>query len=90
MGEITALLRELGADDGPLGLDQLDTVGFSALAEAGITLVDSTPITMAARDIKTPQEIELIKVNGAIGDAMSATSSAPSARASVSTSCWRR
>ncbi len=68
--ELKTLLRELGADDGPLGLDQLDTVGFNALANAGIEVVDSTAITMGARDIKTPQEIGLIKINGAIGDAM--------------------
>jgi Xaa-Pro aminopeptidase len=35
-----------------------------------IDLVDSSPVTIAARDVKTPQEVELMKLNGAIGDAM--------------------
>jgi Xaa-Pro aminopeptidase len=69
-GDLRQLLRELGADEGPLGLDRLDTFGFTALHEAGIALVDSSRITMAARDVKTPQEIELLKINGAIGDAI--------------------
>ncbi len=68
--DLKALLRELGADDGPLGLDRLDTFGFAALHAAGIDLVDSSAITMAARDVKTPQEVELLKINGAVGDAI--------------------
>lgn len=68
--EMAALLRELGVADGPLGLDRLDTHGFLALSAAGIRLVDSAAITAAARDVKTPQEIELLKICGAIGDAI--------------------
>ena len=67
--DLMSLLRELGAGDGPLGLDRLDTFGFLALRDL-VPLVDSSGITMAARDIKTPQEIELLKINGAIGDAI--------------------
>lgn len=68
--ELRDLLGELGAADGPLGLDRLDTFGFHALQTAGIRLVDSSAITGAARDVKTPQEVELLKLNGTIGDAM--------------------
>ncbi len=68
--EMAALLRELGVAEGPLGLDRLDTHGFLALTAAGIRLVDSAAITAAARDVKTPQEIELLKISGAIGDAI--------------------
>jgi Xaa-Pro aminopeptidase len=68
-GDLMSLLRELGAANGPLGLDRLDTFGFLALRDL-VPLVDSSGITMAARDVKTPQEIELLKINGAIGDAI--------------------
>jgi Xaa-Pro aminopeptidase len=70
VANVQQLLRELGADDGPLGLDRLDTVGFTALHEAGVPLVDSSAVTMAAREVKTPQEVELLKLNGPIGDAV--------------------
>jgi Xaa-Pro aminopeptidase len=70
VADLQQLLRELGVGDGPLALDRLDTFGFTALREAGIELVDSSGVTMAARDVKTPQEIELLKINGAIGDAI--------------------
>jgi Xaa-Pro aminopeptidase len=70
VGDLIQLLRELGADQGPLALDRLDTFGFTALRDAGIGLIDSSGVTTAARDVKTPQEIELLKINGAIGDAI--------------------
>jgi Xaa-Pro aminopeptidase len=70
VADLQQLLRELGADGGPLGLDRLDTFGFAALRDAGIDLIDTSGITMAARDVKTPWEIELLKINGAIGDAI--------------------
>jgi Xaa-Pro aminopeptidase len=67
---IRALLRELGLEGERLAVDKLDTVGFLALQAEGIALCDSGPATVDAREVKTPEEVALFKVNGAIGDAM--------------------
>ncbi len=69
-GEIRCVLAELGLEDEPLGVDRLDTPGFLALQEKGVRLVDSGPATVDAREVKTPEEIELFRVNGRIGDEM--------------------
>jgi len=68
--EIRDTLAELGLADEPLGVDKLDTPGFHALAELGIRTVDTSPVTVDAREVKTPEEVELMKINGSIGDAM--------------------
>ena len=49
-----------------LAVDRLGTPGFLALEREGITIVDSAPVTMAAREIKTPEEIDLLELNGRI------------------------
>jgi Xaa-Pro aminopeptidase len=69
-GEVRAVLAELGLEGEPLGVDRLDTPGFLALQEKGIRVVDSGPPTVDAREVKTPEEIELFRVNGRIGDEM--------------------
>ena len=69
-GEIRALLAELGLEGEPLGVDRLDTPGFLALHEKEVRLVDSGPATVDAREVKTPEEIELFRINGRIGDEM--------------------
>ena len=63
-------LRELGLEGEPLAVDKLDTPGWLALQDEGIRILDVSPATIDAREIKTGQEIELCKINGAIGDAM--------------------
>ena len=35
-----------------------------------LTLVDPGPATVDAREVKTPEEVELFKINGGIGDFM--------------------
>jgi Xaa-Pro dipeptidase len=71
--ETTAALRELGVasgrpgvSSGQLAVDRLGTPGFLALQREGIAIVDSAPVTTAAREIKTPGEIALLEYNGAI------------------------
>jgi Xaa-Pro aminopeptidase len=49
-----------------LAVDRLGTPGYLALQSEGITLVDSAPVTTAAREIKTPEEIHLFELNGTI------------------------
>ena len=65
--EVTAALRELGVDAGaPLAVDRLGTPGFLALQREGVRLIDSAPVTTEAREVKTPEEVELLELNGRI------------------------
>lgn len=65
-------MKDLGVSNEILAVDRLDPFGFLALQEKGIRIVDAAPITVAAREVKTPEEIDLFKINGAIGDVMMA------------------
>jgi Xaa-Pro dipeptidase len=69
-GEIMDAAAELGLAGEPLAVDRLDTPGFSALLDAGVELADSGPVTMDAREVKTPEELEVVRRNGTIGDEM--------------------
>ncbi len=69
---IRAVLRELGLERERLAVDRLDTPGFLGLQEEGIPIVDVGPAMVDAREVKTPEEIQLFAVNGEIGDAMMA------------------
>lgn len=64
--ETVAALKELGVDGRRLAVDRLGTAGFLALKREGIALSDSAPVTTAAREIKTPEEIALLEANGLI------------------------
>ncbi len=67
---IRSVLGELGLAHARLAVDKLDTVGFLALQAEGIALCDPGPATVDAREVKTPEEVALFKINGTIGDAM--------------------
>jgi Xaa-Pro aminopeptidase len=62
-GTIDAM-RELGASGSVVAVDRLGTPGFLALEGAGVTIVDSAPVTQRAREVKTPQEVALFELNG--------------------------
>ena len=70
--EIKATMAELGCAGEPLALDKLDGFGFMALQELGIEVRDSSPATVDSREIKTPEEVQLMILNAGIGDAMMA------------------
>jgi Xaa-Pro aminopeptidase len=71
--EAVAALRELDVTTKRVGVDRLGTPGFLALREAGLSLVDSSPITQEAREIKTPEETAAFRETGAlVVDALSA------------------
>jgi len=63
---IEEAMRDLGIGGRILGVDRLGTPGFLALQRAGFTIVDSAPATQAAREVKTPGEIALMRRNGAL------------------------
>ena len=65
-GEIAATMHELGLRGRRLALDRLGTPGILALQRLGLELVDAAPATMAARHVKTPEEIALLRANGAL------------------------
>ncbi len=67
---IRATLEELGLRGERLAVDRCDAAGFLALQAEGIELADAGPATVDAREVKTPEEIQLMILNGAIGDAM--------------------
>ena len=67
---LRSVLREMGLDRERLAVDRLDTIGFLALQAEGFTVVDASPATVDAREVKTPEEVQLMAVNGGIGDAM--------------------
>ena len=64
--EIVEAMRELGVGGEPLAVDRLGTPGFLALQHEGVTFIDSAPVTQAAREVKTPEEIRLFEINGAM------------------------
>jgi Xaa-Pro dipeptidase len=64
--ETTGALEELGISGRTVAVDRLGTPGFLALQRAGFTIVDSASATQAAREVKTPQEIALMRETGAL------------------------
>jgi Xaa-Pro dipeptidase len=64
--ETADAMRELGVEGGTVAVDRLATPGFEALTNAGIRAIDASPVTMRAREVKTPEEIRLFERNGEI------------------------
>jgi Xaa-Pro dipeptidase len=62
--DAVAALREVGVRGGRVGLDRVGTPALRALEAEGVTLVDSSPATQQAREVKTPQEINALRLNG--------------------------
>jgi Xaa-Pro aminopeptidase len=67
---LKSAMAELGCAGAPLAVDKLDGFGFQALTEQGIRVTDPSPATVDAREIKTPEEVQLMILNGAIADTM--------------------
>ena len=68
--EIKSAMNALGCAGEPLAVDKLDGYGVMALQNAGITVTDPSPATVDSREVKTPEEVQLMIVNGGAGDAM--------------------
>jgi Xaa-Pro dipeptidase len=64
--ETADALGELGVTDRAVAVDRLGTPGYLALQALGYRVVDSAPATQAAREVKTPEEIALMRRTGAL------------------------
>jgi len=67
---IKDVMAQLGCAGAPLAVDKLDGYGFMALQDAGIKISDPEPATVESREVKTPEEVQLMILNGVIADAM--------------------
>jgi Xaa-Pro aminopeptidase len=63
-------MEELGMKGERLAIDRLDATQWLALAEAGVRIADASPVVIEAREVKTQEEIDLMAINGGIGDAI--------------------
>jgi Xaa-Pro aminopeptidase len=66
---VLEVLREHKVEKERVGIDSLDMSSLSAFQDKGVNVVNAWPAMSAARVIKTPDEIELLKQSAAIGDA---------------------
>ena len=80
-------MEEFGCAGAPLAVDKVDGFGFQALTELGIRVTDPSPATLDAREIKTPEEVQLMNLNGAIAIRCSPNSRPRSVPACASKSC---
>jgi Xaa-Pro aminopeptidase len=69
-GTIHRELSERGLQGEPLGVDVADLITLGALAEESIRTVDGTQVMLAARSIKTAEEVALLDHAAAIVDAV--------------------
>src|SRR6201986_2626800 len=62
-------LQERGLDKEPVGIDMTDMVALAALNRAGIVTTDGSQVMLAARTVKTDEEVALLDHAAAIVDA---------------------
>lgn len=71
--ETADAMRELGIPVGAgarLAIDKLAPDAFAALAAEGIAVTDSAQVTLDARSVKTPEEIQLFRANADVAMGM--------------------
>jgi Xaa-Pro aminopeptidase len=66
---VLEVLKENGVENERVGIDVMDMQAFEALRERRINLVSAWPAVSAARVVKTPDEIECLKISSTFGDA---------------------
>ena len=67
--QIKKALVHYGIDKEPIGIDVMELPMLRALEDEGIEVVDGQQALLDAREIKTPDEIELLKLAAAMVDA---------------------
>ena len=65
---VAEVLNEHGVGREQIGIDNLDMQSLQAFQKCGINIIDGWPAMSAARVVKTPDEIELLKQASTIGD----------------------
>jgi Xaa-Pro aminopeptidase len=65
---ILDVLREHGVEDEPIAIDIADPSASAAFERAGLKTTSAWPAMSGARVVKTPDEIECLKISSAIGD----------------------
>jgi Xaa-Pro aminopeptidase len=65
---IVDVLKEAGVEGEPIGIDIADPSASAAFERAGLNMVSAWPVMSKARVVKTPDELECLKISSAIGD----------------------
>ena len=68
--QVKRILTKHGVEKKPLGVDFCEIPMLRALEKEGITVVDGQQAILDARQIKTPDEIELMKQSTSLADAV--------------------
>lgn len=68
--QIKRILGDYGVDNEPLGVDIMELPMLRALEREGLEVVDGQQAILDAREIKTPEEIELLKQAAGMVDAV--------------------
>jgi Xaa-Pro aminopeptidase len=65
---VVDVLRENGVQDERIGFDIYDPTAGAAFQNLGLNVVSAWPAMSEARVVKTPDELECLKISSAIGD----------------------
>ena len=68
--QVKRVLTDYGIEKEPLGVDIMELPMLRALEKEGIEVVDGQQVMLDAREVKTPDEIELLKQAAAMVDAV--------------------
>jgi Xaa-Pro aminopeptidase len=68
--QIKKALTDRGIANQPIGIDIMELPMLRALEKAGVEVVDGQQAMLDAREVKTPDEIELLKLAAAMVDAV--------------------
>src|ERR671919_3047230 len=66
---VVEVLRDAGVEKERIGIDTADMSSMAAFRQRGLDLVNAWPALSSARRVKTPDEIELLKISSSLGDA---------------------
>ncbi|HEX2124958.1 MAG TPA: aminopeptidase P family N-terminal domain-containing protein, partial [Thermoleophilaceae bacterium] len=64
---VVEVLRDAGVENERIGIDTADMSAMQAFQERGLNLANAWPAMSQARRVKTPDEIELLKISSSLG-----------------------
>lgn len=68
VASIVQVLKENGVENERIGVDIADPSAMAAFERAGVKTTSAWPVMSRARIVKTPDELECLKISSAIGD----------------------